>query len=73
MKIPKKIEKLLDKRENLAEQLCNASNELDDWLVAKGADLLDPQIADCTISGCRIYCEPNGAKQSVRDYIINQL
>lgn len=73
MKIPKKIERLLDKRERLAYQLVEACAELDNWLESKGADFRDEKIVDSTITGCMIYCEPTTAKKNVRDYIENQL
>ena len=73
MNIPKKIEKLLDKREKLAMELLSVNKELDDWLENKGADLTDASICDGVLSGCMIYCEPWTAKMIVRDYIKNEL
>ena len=73
MEIPKKIEKLLDRRERLAEQLIEVSSELDEWLENKGVDLGQYPLCDCTITGCRIYCEPNGAKETIREYINTKL
>lgn len=73
MKIPQKIEKLLEKREELAYQLSATQRELRDWLSEKGADFEDPDICDSVISGCMIYTEPTAAKNSVREYILEKL
>lgn len=71
MEIPKKIQKIIDRRERLAMELIYVCATLDAWLEKNGADLTDPDIADSTISGCMIYCEPGNAKSSVEDYIKN--
>lgn len=73
MKIPQKIEKLLEKREKLAYQLLAAESELTDWLSEKGADFGNPDICDSVISGCMIYAEPTVAKNNVREYILEKL
>lgn len=57
MKIPKKIIKLLDRREKLAMNLINATTEIDRWLVNHGADLNDCDLNDGVLTGCMIYCE----------------
>lgn len=41
MKIPKKILKLLDKREKIAIDLMCVETEIDNWLIAHGANLTD--------------------------------
>lgn len=73
MEIPKRIQKLIDRRERLAMELMNACTELESWLKKNGADLTDPDIADSTLTGCMIYCEPGNAKSSVEDYIRNRM
>lgn len=73
MEIPKRVQKLLDKREQLAMNLVRVTNELDSWLEANGADLTDSDITDSTLSGCMIYTEPENAKSSVEDYIRNKM
>lgn len=73
MKIPKKIQNLLDRRERLAYKLISACAELDEWLEKNGADFCDPELADSTITGCMIYCEPDNAKNNVIDYIENKM
>lgn len=69
MKIPKKIQILLDRRERLAYQLSETCHKLDTWLEENGADLTDADLCDSTITGCMIYCEPNNAKTNVMEYI----
>lgn len=73
MEIPKRVQKLLDRREQLAMNLVRVTNELDSWLEANGADLMDSDITDSTLSGCMIYTEPENAKSSVEDYIRNKM
>lgn len=69
MKIPQKIQTLLDRRERLAYQLSQTCYELDTWLEKNGADLTDADLCDSTITGCMIYCEPDNAKINVMNYI----
>ena len=73
MIIPKKIEKLLDRREKLGVELINASAELDKWLAAHGADFSDTDIRDSVVTGCMIYVESETANRNVREYIENKL
>lgn len=73
MRIHKRIEKLLDKRQKLAEELTLANIELDNWLEKNGADLTDVDICDAVLTGCLIYCEPSNAKRIVRNYIENKM
>lgn len=73
MQIPKKIQKLLDKKMNLAIELMEVTHKLDSWLEENGADLTDSDITDSTITGCMIYAEPGNAKQNVEDYIRNKM
>lgn len=73
MEIPKRVQKLLDRREKLAMNLISVINELDSWLEENGADLTDSDITNSTLSGCMIYTEPVNAKSSVEDYIKNKM
>lgn len=73
MVIPRKIEKLLDKRAKLAIELIALNSELDQWLESKGADLTDADICDSVSSGCMIYAEPYTAYSNVMNYIENKL
>lgn len=73
MEIPKKVQKLLDKRMDLAIDLIDVTSKLDSWLEENGADLTDSDITDSTLTGCMIYIEPGNAKQNVEDYIRNKM
>ena len=73
MEIPKKIQKLIDKREKLAMDLIDACNALDNWLEKNGADFTDSDLIDSTLTGCMIYREPKNAKSNVVDYIKNKM
>lgn len=67
MEIPKYVEKMIDKREILAEQLNRADIELSDWMESKGMNLFE--MTDFVRSGCMIYCEPPVAADCVREAI----
>lgn len=73
MKIPKEAQNLLDKRERLAMDLMSVTSELDTWLVNNGADLMDTDLIDSTLTGCMIYCEPGNARNNVEEYIKNRM
>ena len=73
MEIPKKVQKLLDKRMDLAIDLMDVTSKLDSWLEENGADMTDADITDSTLTGCMIYAEPGNAKQSIEDYIRNKM
>ncbi len=73
MEIPKKIQKLLDKRMDLAIDLMDVTSKLDLWLEENGADLTDSDITDSTLTGCMIYSEPGNAKRNVEHYIKNKM
>ena len=73
MKIPLRIEYLLERREYLAFHLQVVEVQFCVCLTEKGADFSDTDICDSTISGCMIYAEPTTAKQNVRQYILEKL
>lgn len=73
MKIPKKIQNLIEKREKLALKLMDVTSRLDSWLEENGADLTDSDLKDSTISGCMIYSDPGSARINVEDYIKNKM
>lgn len=73
MKIPKKIDKILDRREKLSIELMHLNTEIYSWLESKGADFTDEDICDGVLTGCMIYVEPWTANEIVRDYIENKL
>ena len=54
MKIPKRIDTLIDKRLLLAERLNSVDIEICEWMESKGMDLSDME--DFTRTGCMIYC-----------------
>lgn len=67
MKIPKYVQKLIDRRYRLAIELSSVCTELDCWIEAKGI----PANEDYTWSGCLIYCEPSVAKDCIEQDILN--
>lgn len=73
MEIPKKIQKLLERRERLALALMDVKSKVDSWLETNGADLTDSDLTDSTLTGCMIYCEPGNARINVEDYIKNKM
>ena len=73
MEIPRKIEKLLQKRQSLSTQLSAVEDELDKWLVENGANLHDDDLTDGVLSSVLIYCEPWAANDVVREFIQNRL
>lgn len=46
MRIPKNIQKIIDRREMLAMELTNTCDKLDSWLEKNGADLTDSDITE---------------------------
>jgi hypothetical protein len=68
MKIPKYIDKLINQRQKIAEQLMTADCQLCDWMEEKGMDL--SELSDCVATGCMMYCEPENAARIVRNAII---
>lgn len=67
MKIPKYVDKLIDRRANLAMRLMETSAELDEWLDKNNI----PKGLDYTCTGCMIYAEPYAAAECVRHDILN--
>ena len=68
MKIPKYIDKLIERRKELAMKLAEVSSELDGWLEKQGIDIY----TDYCMTGCLIYCEPFVAAKCVREDILNK-
>lgn len=73
MTIPKKIDKLLTKRYELAMDLFCVEKELDDWILEMGGDLTDKDVEESLVSGIYIYQEPSTAEANVRKYIEERL
>lgn len=66
MKIPAYIQKIIDQRCRLAEELTSLSVKLDDWLMKQGIDTCN----DYTTTGVLIYTEPFVAKKCVEEAIL---
>ena len=65
MKIPKYVERIIERRERLAWKLIAASCDLDEWLEKNGIQTG----TDYTTTGYMIYCEPHTAAKCVREDI----
>lgn len=70
MKIPKYVDKLIERRMKLAYELMDVSSQLDTWLENTGFDL--SELSDYTRTGCMIYCEPDAAASNLRQDILNK-
>lgn len=70
MKIPKYVDKLIERRMKLAFELMAVSSQLDDWLEKNGFNSME--MSDYTYTGCMIYCEPDVAASNVRRDILNK-
>lgn len=68
MEIPRYIDKLIKRRQILAERLAEVCTELDDWLDKNGIEC----DGDYTRTGCMIYCEPYVAARCVREDILRK-
>ena len=66
MKIPKYVERLIDRRTRLAWELIKVSSELDGWLEKNDI----PTGTDYTMTGCMLYCEPSTAGDLVKRDIL---
>lgn len=68
MKIPKYVQKLIDRRCKLADELAEVSYALDVWL--------DENKIQCetydTHTGVEIYCDPYSSKQRIINAILNK-
>jgi hypothetical protein len=65
MKIPKYIDKLIDRRSRLASALIDVCGELDDWLEKNG---VDTEMED-TRGGVEIYVNPYSSAERIRQAI----
>ena len=67
MKIPKYVQKLIDRRCKLADQLATMCWELDEWL-----DKNNIECESCdTHTGVEIYCNPCASKLRIMKAIID--
>ena len=67
MKIPKYIDKLIDRRCRLAEELNSVACQLDEWCEKNGIDTY----TDYLCTGVLIYSEPSTAAWHTREDIKN--
>lgn len=68
MQIPKKIEKLIERRTKLACQLDDVCGELDAWLDAHGIETENEDIH----GGVEIYVNPYDSGERVRNAILEK-
>ena len=68
MKIPKYIERLIERRERLAWELISVGAKLDEWLEKNDIQTGD----EYTTTGCMIYCEPGAAARLLKEDILNK-
>lgn len=68
MKIPKYVQKLIDRRCKLADELAEVSYALDVWLDENG---IQCEMYD-THTGVEIYCDPYSSKQRIINAILNK-
>jgi hypothetical protein len=69
MKIPQKIEKLIEKRANLTEKLNAADIEFAEWLEKN--DILDDIHEYDYHGGCEMYVNPQASAMRIKKAIIN--
>ena len=68
MKIPKYIDKLLDKRAKAAQQLMECDSIITDWIVAHEIEAEDCDY--CT--GVEMYANPYASADRIREAILNK-
>ena len=68
MKISKYVQKLIDRRCKLADELAEVSYALDVWLDENG---IQCEMYD-THTGVEIYCDPYSSKQRIINAILNK-
>ena len=69
MKLTKKIEKLIDRRTRLAEELMDVSSQLDNFIYENGLESEIEEYDMCT--GCEIYCNPADSGKRIKEAIRN--
>lgn len=68
MKIPKRIENLIERRSRLASDLNSIDYELAKWLEEKG---LINEVEECDIrGGCEMYVNPHASADRIREIIL---
>lgn len=69
MKIPKYVEKLIERRAKLADDLNSVDNQLTSWLEKNG--LLDKVEEYDVMTGCEMYVNPYTSADRIREAITN--
>ena len=69
MKIPKYVEKLIERRAKLADDLNSVDNQLTSWLEKNG--LLDKVEEYDVMTGCEMYVNPYASADRIREAITN--
>lgn len=68
MKIPKYVERLIQKRENLANELDTVMHELDEWLDSHDIETSPED----THEGAELYMNPEDSANRIRQAILNK-
>ena len=69
MKIPKRIEKLIERRAKLASDINYIDGQLTEWLEKK--DLVDKVEEYDFMGGCEMYVNPYASADRIREVILN--
>ncbi len=69
MKVPKEIDRALERRSKLAIELMAECSKIDRWLESVGICTFGIPWCDATNTGAMIYCEPYTAEKIVREAI----
>lgn len=67
MKIPKYVEKLIERRAKLADDLNSVDNQLTSWLEKN--NLLDKVEEYDVMTGCEMYVNPYASADRIREVI----
>lgn len=68
MKIPKYIEKLIEKRAGLAVLLNHEDSKLTDWLEKNGVEVEEYDV----YGGCEMYANPRSSADRIKQAIRNK-
>lgn len=73
--IPKYVEKMLQRRQRLAEQLANVSCDIDKYCESIGIDVTSYDVVEngALATDIKIYCEPSVAHRLTKELIEKQL
>lgn len=69
MRLTKKIEKLIDRRTKLAEELMDVGSQVDSFIYENG---IESEIEEYDmLTGCEIYVNPSASGERVKEAIRN--